>query len=56
MFNLLEIRIYTLNFSFNNLELLPPREGWIVIVQAHELYTSITQNMNTLCFDNPPSH
>ena len=36
--------------------LIPLREGWIVIVQAHELYTSITQNMNTLCFDNPPSH
>jgi len=36
--------------------LIPSREGWIVIAQAHELSTSITQNMNTLCFDNPPSH
>ena len=36
--------------------LIPPREGWIIIVQAGELSSSIALNMNALCFDNPPSH
>jgi hypothetical protein len=44
--------------SIQSLQPVPPfigeREGWVVIVQAHDESSELTLNMNALCFDNPP--
>ena len=44
--------------SIQSLTPVPPligeREGWVVIVQAHDESSELTLNMNALCFDNPP--
>ena len=45
--------------SIQSLQPVPPfigeREGWVVIVRAHDESSELTLSMNALCFDNPPT-
>jgi hypothetical protein len=34
--------------------LVGEREGWVVVVQAHDESSELTLNIGALCFDNPP--